>query len=309
MSLSMHKCNRPGHCGNYTLFGPLKGTPGRHGYSRLGCGRYNCPSCGPRKLRKARKAIARIAEQKRLTRFVTLTLDPNKIPMESCSEPGAARGLEYLRETWRKMRVSLKRHVGKSVQFVSIVQPHKSGVVHLHLLVGVYLDQGWLSDAWSAIGGGKIVDIRWVDLHRVAGYLSRYLAGSRQKGGGVDQLPAGVHRFSCSRGIVLWPKNAEPSGWAFSKISIVFARLAAPDVSDEHFEPGERGPRLMFFAGPPGLAPPSPSRAQFLAYRRWLRTLDAQNPASCAETPQVPAQSGELPRTATGTPTVPQREG
>jgi hypothetical protein len=70
------------------------------------------------------------------------------------------------------MRVSLERKFGKTVQFIGVLEFQKSGVAHLHLLVGLYIPQDWLSTAWESIGGGKIVDIRSVDIHRVTMYLT-----------------------------------------------------------------------------------------------------------------------------------------
>ena len=53
-------------------------------------------------------------------------------------------GILYLRECWRKMRVSLQRKLGKSLTFISVVELHASGVPHLHVLVGSYIPRAWL---------------------------------------------------------------------------------------------------------------------------------------------------------------------
>lgn len=246
-----NNCNKPRRCGRHTLFGPLKNTPDRHGYQRAACNTYACPYCGPKRLRKVRAAIAKQAEERRLTRFVTLTLDPSKIPAGESS-------LTYLRDTWAKMRVSLGRRFRRSIAFISTVELQCSGRAHLHVLVDIYIPQAWLSEAWQAVGGGKIVDIRFVDVHRVAAYLSKYLTKTAS-----STLPSGTRRFSCSKGIVLWPKTKEPSLWAFSPFSIDAVRTLARVVTDERFETAENGaPILVFFAGPPNLAP---------TFREWLR--------------------------------------
>ena len=199
-------------CGEATLVGPLRESQaqpraGPFGYRRHLCNAYGCGRCRGRKLRQVRARIAQEASARRLTRFVTLTLDPKRIP------PGRPSHA-YLRECWRKMRVYLRRFAGHSVEFIGVVQLHKSGVAHLHVLVGVYLPQNWLSQAWQAVGGGKIVDVRWVDVHRVAGYLAKYLTKDSLQG-----LPSGTRFFSCSRGIVLWPKR-KAAGWWLSWRSI-----------------------------------------------------------------------------------------
>ena len=37
------------------------------------------------------------------------------------------------------MRVSLARKFGKSIAFVGVLESHKSGIAHLHLLIGQYI--------------------------------------------------------------------------------------------------------------------------------------------------------------------------
>jgi hypothetical protein len=119
-----------------------------------------------------RAQVAELAEKYQLKRFVTLTLDPKRIP------PGQ-RSDRYLRNCWRKMRVSFQRKFGQSLRFISVLEYQKSGMAHLHFLVGVYIPQDWLSEAWQAVGGGMIVDIRYVEVHRVASYVTPYLTGGK----------------------------------------------------------------------------------------------------------------------------------
>src|SRR5215467_14605096 len=159
-------------CGKYSVAGPLKRKLGRIAYKRLRCRSLRCPKCRELKARDAHKRIAEIASERQLTKFVTLTLDPSRIPRGTPSEV-------YLRECWRKMRVYLARRYRKSVDFIAILEFHKSGIAHLHLLIGIFIPQRWLSKAWQSVGGGKLVDIRYVDVHRVAAYLTRYLAGEK----------------------------------------------------------------------------------------------------------------------------------
>jgi hypothetical protein len=95
---------------------------------------------------------------------------------------------------------------------------HKSGVAHLHLLVGEYISQGWLSEAWQGIGGGRIVDIRYVDVHRVSAYLSVYLAGDKVAKT-LELLPKRARIFTTARCIVLWRKKVK-SGWCLRRMDL-----------------------------------------------------------------------------------------
>jgi hypothetical protein len=204
---------KPFGCGNFSVVGPLKGKPGKFGHKALFCQSYRCRRCCNPKLKKVRARIAEMATKHKLQRMATLTLDPKKIPKGKRTD-------RYLRECWREMRVSLARKFGKSLPFVGVLEFHKSGIAHLHLLVGQYIPQKWLSRAWSAIGGGKVVDIRFVDVHRVSAYLSVYLAGDKvQKT--LELLPKRARIFTTARSIVLWGKKVK-SGW----------RLVRRDVSD-----------------------------------------------------------------------------
>ncbi len=76
---------------------------------------------------------------------------------------------------WRKMRVYIERKLGHSLVLISVVERHHNGRPHLHLLIGSFLEQSWISEAWDSLGGGRIVDIRRVQIKRVAAYLAKYI--------------------------------------------------------------------------------------------------------------------------------------
>jgi hypothetical protein len=216
-------------CGNYSVVGPLKGKPGKFGYLCLFCGSYRCNRCRNPKLKRVRAAIARIASERKLNKMATLTLDPKRL-----SRRDRARTDRYLRNCWRKMRVSLGREFGESVDYVGILEFQKNGMAHLHLLVGRFIEQEWLSDAWHAVGGGRIVDIRLVDIHRVTAYLSVYLAGDKVKHT-LKLLAVRARIFTTSRSIRLWPKK-EKRGWWLSRVNLETFFDVAVNPSNVRFE-------------------------------------------------------------------------
>jgi hypothetical protein len=59
------------------------------------------------------------------------------------------------------------------------------------------------------------VDIRFVDVHRVAAYLSKYFTKDS-----LTEIPSGVRQFSCSKGIALRERKTKNPGWWLSKVSI-----------------------------------------------------------------------------------------
>jgi hypothetical protein len=217
-------------CGNFSVVGPLKGKLGKFGFMCLFCGSYRCNRCRNPKLKKVRSAIARIASEKKLNKMATLTLDRKLIPR-------GVRTDRYLRECWRKMRVSLSRKFGESVDYVGVLEFTQKGVAHLHLLLGRFIKQDWLSDAWSAVGGGVVVDIRLVDIHRVTAYLSIYLVGDKVKHT-LTLLAVRARIFTTSRSIRLWPKK-EKGCWWLRRVGLGELYDAAPNPSSERFEPVE----------------------------------------------------------------------
>lgn len=231
-------------CGQFTMISPPDPETGRVKHIKHKCKAYACSRCGPRKLRQARQRIGTMAQERRLQRFVTLTLDPSKIPTGQPS-------IQYLRATWRKMRVSLQRYVGRSVEFIAVVELHKNGLAHLHVLVGAYLPQDWLSKAWQGVGGGEIVDIRFVDVHRVAAYLSKYLTKEQ-----LASLPPGTKRFSCSKGITIWDRKQDGSGWWLCRLTIDELDQWGHNISDEKWEEEEKGVFVLahFTSDPIGIA-------------------------------------------------------
>ncbi len=213
---------------------------GKLAHSRFRCKSYGCAICGPRKLRRVRKAIVKLAATNGLTRFVTLTLGRRGTAGRTTKEQA-----QYLKECWRKMRVSLQRKHKRSLAFISVVELHKSGVPHLHILIESFLPQAWLSVAWQKVGGGRVVDIRKVEIKRVAAYLSQYFTKEKQ----LEGFPAGVRRFSTSRGLSLFPRSDGKSGWGIARITIdlFYSTAIGIQAESERFETDAEGARELVF--------------------------------------------------------------
>ena len=203
---SKHNCNKP--CGTTAATGRVTtGRKGARGYSRLYCKSWSCRYCGPKKAARIRERI--VAESEGAW--------PDSIPdadTRSEHSTGARSSVRYIRDVWRKFRVSLKRKLGKSVSFISVVELHKSGCPHLHALVDQYIPQAWISDAWSSLGGGRVVYIERVkDLRKIGWYLGKYLTKE------MLLSPAGAsRRYSSSRNIKLG--SFEKCGWRPAKYTM-----------------------------------------------------------------------------------------
>jgi hypothetical protein len=153
------------------------------------------------------------------------------------------------------MRVLITRlNDGKSVDFVGVLEFQENGNAHLHVLLGKYIKQEWLSVAWQSIGGGEIVDIRPVDVHRVSAYLSVYLTGNKVAHT-LKLLPMRARIFTTSRSIRLWPKK-EKRGWWLRREGIETFYNAAANPANVRFEAVEdlkpfKLELLSYFESPP----------------------------------------------------------
>ena len=132
------------------------------------------------------------------------------------------------------MRVLLARKYGKSIDFIAVLEFQKNGMAHFHILLGVYIPQEWLSETWESIGGGKIVDIRYIDVHRVSAYLSVYLTGDKVIKT-LELLPKRARIFTTSRSIALWDKKKKGVGW-LRRWSASALHEASPNPSNLRFE-------------------------------------------------------------------------
>jgi len=156
------------------------------------CGSWRCRYCGKKKASRLVKQIGKWAEATSLRRMLTLTLDPSKIK---------GNKYDHIMQVWRKFRVYLYRRF-KNVSFIWVLELQKNGNPHLHILISQYIPQAWISEVWDKLGGGKVVDIRWVDIHRVKAYVSKYFTKSAVLA--EADIPRSKRRFSTSRDIRIW---------------------------------------------------------------------------------------------------------
>jgi hypothetical protein len=205
---SFKSLGRGRHCGVWTVWGC---TPDglRRTFHRVNCKCWSCGFCGPRKAKRYRYLIGQIAEREQLTRFLTLTLDPALIEGDS---------VPYLREVFNKFRLYLRRKYGHPVKYIAVLEFHKSGIAHLHLLVDRFIPWDWIKESWSALGGGSVVYIKYVDVHRIARYLSKYLTKEL-----LLSAPKRSRRITTSRSIQLIEKKKDDAQrWTLLKMTIFF---------------------------------------------------------------------------------------
>ena len=142
-----------------------------------------------------------------MTKFLTLTLDPAQIQGNS---------VRYLRGVFNKFRFYLRRKFGE-VKYIAVLEFHKSGVAHLHVLLNRYIPWEWIRTSWSSLGGGSVVFIKYVDVHRISRYLSKYLTKEL-----LLSAPQRSRRVTTSRSLHLIEKQVSDEKWMLLKVSIFF---------------------------------------------------------------------------------------
>jgi hypothetical protein len=232
------RARRGRNCGKWTMRGDVDG---KFKYQRHRCKSWACRRCGRLKLRVVRARIADYAAQHKLQRLVTLTLDPKKLP------PGLSqkKKVQYLRQCWRGMRVYLRRKLGRSAAFISVLEFQQNGNPHLHVLVDTYLPKDWLLGSWQALGGGY-TDVRFVDLHRVALYLSKYMTKEW-----LEEFPEGCRRITASHGLVFFSRGTGQASWRLYRQPLSWfrreAELRHAEIESEEYSEVDGARELVQF--------------------------------------------------------------
>lgn len=164
-------------------------------------------------MKRYRYSIGRIAQERKLDRFLTLTLDPSKCDVED--------SVKHIRNSWNKFRIYFKRKYKVTLSFITVVEFHKSGYAHMHILLDRFIPQRWISSSWQSIGGGKIVFIKKIDQHRIASYMTKYLTKAMYDPTAESHIRHLFRRVTTSRDIKLFVRR--PGGeWVLMTVSIEY---------------------------------------------------------------------------------------
>jgi hypothetical protein len=240
------------HCARWTLKGidqrsPRRGTPNVNRYCRVNCNCWDCSYCGPVKAKRYKAAIRQLAERFSLNKFLTLTVDPKKLP--EGEDP-----IRYIKRIFAAFRVYLFRYcrrTGKKVNYIAVLELHQGGGAnhgkpHLHILLDSYIEQEWISKAWQSVGGGSRVWIEKVTIKNASRYLSKYLTKQM-----LLSAPKKTRRITCSRSITLKSRFIGPKhyNWSLRKqpIQYFYELHSIPDskqfelfqIIDVSFDPEE----------------------------------------------------------------------
>jgi hypothetical protein len=181
--------------------------PERWLLGRVNCKTWRCEYCGPRRAKLYKWAIRAAAEKHKLTRLLTLTLDPSTVT----GDP-----FKYLSDCFSKLRRAWIREYGGAPKYIRVMELQKNGRPHLHILIDRFMPQAWIENRWRRFtrSGRTKPDVRYIDIHRVARYLSKYLTTDM-----LRSTPRWVRRVTCSRSIELLEKKLT-GAWTWERGSI-----------------------------------------------------------------------------------------
>jgi hypothetical protein len=146
--------------------------------SKINCNSWRCPNCSKLKAIKARYLIRETAVLNNLFYFLTLTLDPSKIPLDYLSE-GENRTHEYILKIFNTFATDLRRKTNVPLKYIWVLEFQKNRRAHLHILLNQYIDKKLIDEIWIRVGGGKIT---WVTKAQSVEALSFYLSNYIVKG-------------------------------------------------------------------------------------------------------------------------------
>jgi hypothetical protein len=149
------------------------------------CKSWDCARCATWMRGNLIESVERIADERpALRRFLTVTLDPKRVP-------AGKNKAEYLGECWNRLMTRLRREY-PGISFIAFSHFHQ-GEPHRQAIVDRYIPQEQLSQWAHEAGFGEVADIRAVNARNVAQYLTKYLAD-----GALANAPDGFHRYSSS---------------------------------------------------------------------------------------------------------------
>lgn len=155
---------------------------GEHGEERWffspPCGLKKCPTCSEmaRKRHVARISLAVQSDDGRELNwyFITGTARAKFHRKKMVDE-----GLASIRRAWSVVRKRLNRRY-EVVVWVKVYERHKSGMYHLHAIVGIYgtMDKNIIKKMWFEGGGGYQVDLKRLSRHSQIKYIAKYATKS-----------------------------------------------------------------------------------------------------------------------------------
>lgn len=172
---------------------------GRAFIFKADCDSWQCTECAERKknqwLIRAQRGSKEIISSGMALKFLTITSSPKL--------KSSAATIAVFPLAWSKLYKRLKRKT-PNLQYLMILEHHKNGRIHAHMLSNCHCSKRWLKDNAAQCGFGYMADIQNVTSERAtAGYVTKYLAKSLA---GME-LPPKTRRVRASENWYKLPEN------------------------------------------------------------------------------------------------------
>jgi len=163
-------------------------------FTSVSCKSWTCPACNATKAISVKYKLREIILLNNLNYFLTLTLDPSKIPLEYLSDI-RNRTHKYITKLFNHFITVLKRksftyfdnklgkwitfkhsEVNEKLKYVWVMEFQKNGNAHLHILLNQFLPIDVVRMIWIHVGGGHIMKVENVkSLNGISYYLTDYI--------------------------------------------------------------------------------------------------------------------------------------
>lgn len=165
----------PKFCKNHkmVLLSCVNGEIEKARFTRIGCKSWTCPACCISKALKVKYLLRDVIRTNNLTYFLTLTLDPQRIPQEDKQDTH-----KYITKLFNHFVTILKRNpIHKGIlQYVWVIEFQKNGNAHLHIFLNKFLPITIIRSLWVHVGGGHIMRIEKVKtIQGISNYVSDYI--------------------------------------------------------------------------------------------------------------------------------------
>lgn len=142
--------------------------------------------------------------------MLTLTLDPKKVDITSSGTEDSIRKTyhSHLMMTWKRFRARMWKGENDKkgrlrqypFRYIAVVEWHKSGVPHLHILIDRFLPASIVRSYWSAAGGGVQIDFSYIanayNSRKALLYVLKYVTKS------LGESEKGCRRWMASNGVL-----------------------------------------------------------------------------------------------------------
>lgn len=185
-------------------------------YTGIPCNFWTCPDCCIKKALQVKYLLRDVIKLNNLNCFLTLTLDPKKIPTDYIDDTH-----KYITKIFNHFITILKRHkVNKSnleLKYVWVIEFQKNGNAHMHILFNKFLPIKVIRSLWLHVGGGVQMKAEQADsLIGISNYISDYIVKGIK--GEFEDKPYGFRynqkRYSISRSCI------RPNKRSYLKITI-----------------------------------------------------------------------------------------